>query len=218
MNRPRVRIAVLAITMTALLATGVSQSAAQSTEWGQAKGWFLDFRILSDHIGAEDPGPDSPQDAVFVEEQGGGVGLGVGYTFTPSFALRLALGGARHETTQEGVELVHASITLEAVARFLHGQRAQPYLYGGLGGATLEFTSGRFESRTSGGVAVLGAGVEYHLTRHLALDAGARLDLINWDRVEVSAEIPGGGEVRLEDPVDESGSAAKLLLGLVWHF
>lgn len=38
------------------------------------------------------------------------------------------------------------------------------------------------------------------------------------DRVGVTGALPGGSEVSLENPVDEDGSAAKLLLGLLWSF
>jgi opacity protein-like surface antigen len=222
--------AIAAVLLAAAVAAHVEASASEPTQpssapraetpnpWGQARGWSVGFQFLSDFIGAEDPQPGSSTDAVFVEEQGGGGVLHLGYAFTPTFALRFAVAGARHETTKEDVEIDHLSATVEAVFRFLHGERAQPYLFGGLGGATLEFNSDVFDSKTSGGVAVLGAGFQYHLTRHLSLDLAGRLDLINWDKVEVSAELPGGETIRLEDPVDESGSAGKILLGVAWNF
>lgn len=191
---------------------------AQEKSWGQARGWSLGLQIVSDHIGAEDPGPGSSPTDIFVDETGGGIAFHAGYAFNPMFGLRFSVAGARHETTLDGVELDHGSVTLEAHFRFLHGARAQPYLYGGLGGSALEFNSEDLDSRISGGVAVFGGGVLYHLTRHLSLDIAARLDLINWDKVEVNLRLPGGAEVGLEDPVDEDGSAGKLLFGLLWSF
>jgi opacity protein-like surface antigen len=192
-------------------------SAAEDTAWGRDHGWSLGLHIVSDHIGAEDPGSASPPEAVFVDETGGGALVSVGYAFTPSFALRFVGGSARHETTRDGVEVNHASATIEAHFRFLPGERAQPYLFGGIGGATLRFDSEALDSKVEGGLAVIGAGAIYRLTRHLSLDLAGRFDLINWNTIEVTAELPGGGELRLEDPVDESGSG-KILFGVVWNF
>jgi len=169
-------------------------------------------------MSAEDAGARNTPEDVFVQENGGGGLLTVGYAFTPGFALRLVAGGAAHETTRNGSEVNHVTATVEAVFRFLPGERARPYVFGGLGGADLKFTAGNLDSKVSGGAAVLGAGVVYRLTGHLGLDLGGRLDLINWDRVEVVADLPGGGTTRLENPVDDSGSAGKILLGAVWSF
>ena len=193
-------------------------SATGDTALGRDHGWSLGLHVLSDHIGAEDPGSASPPEAVFVDEVGGGALVSVGYAFTPSFALRLAAGGARHETTHDGVEVNHASATIEAHFRFFPGERAQPYLFGGIGGASLRFDSEGLDSKVEGGLAVIGVGAIYRLTRHLSLDLAGRLDLINWNTIEVTAELPSGAELRLEDPVDESGSAGKILLGAVWNF
>jgi len=198
-----------------LLLAGVP---AAADSWGHERGWSIGVEALADFIGAEDPGPGSGANAVFVEEGGGGILLHLGYAFTPRFAMRLGAAAARHGTTRAGVEVDHASLTVEAHCRFLHGEPLQPYVFGGLGGAALEFTSGSLDSKTSGGEAVLGVGLLYHITRHLALDLAARLDLINWNTVEVTAKLPSGGEIRLASPVDESGSAGKLVLGLVWQF
>jgi opacity protein-like surface antigen len=201
-----------------LIGAAAPAGAHESHSWGQDRGWSLGLDFALDFIGAEDPGPDSPPDAVYVNETGGGLAFHLGYAFTSVFGLRLTAIGAHHETTREGIGVNNASVTIEALVRFLHGKRFQPYVLVGLGGATLDFNNEVLDTRTSGGTAVLGGGVQYHLTRHLALDLAGRLDLINWDKVEVTAELPDGSKARLENPVNESGSAAKLLLGLVWNF
>ena len=202
-----------------LLSLGRPVHAGDGEEEGSRdRGWSIGFQLVSDHIGAESPDPESSPDAVYVSEKGAGALVSVGYAFDPAFALRLSLAGARHETTLQDVGIDHASVSLEAHHRFSRWGRAQPYLFGGLGGSTLEFNSDLLDSRTSGAVAVLGVGIVFDLTRHLSLDLATRLDLINWDKVEVISVLPGNVVVHLEDPVDEKGSAAKLLVGLLWRF
>jgi opacity protein-like surface antigen len=213
------RALLIGLAMTGFVLGGAERASAHEEHpWGQDRGWSLGLDFVLDFIGAEDPGPESSPDAIYVNETGGGLAFHLGYAFTPVFGLRLTAIGAGHETTRDGISVSNASVTLEALVRFLHGKRFQPYALGGLGGATLQFNNEVLDTRTSGGTAVVGGGVQYHLSRHLALDLAGRLDLINWDKVEVTATLPDGSKAQLENPVDESGSAAKLMLGLVWNF
>jgi opacity protein-like surface antigen len=218
-RRDLLRVGLLPIILAApLLASAIPASAHESHKWGQDSGWSLGLDFVVDFIGAEDPTSESSPDAVYVNETGAGLAFHLGYAFTPVFGLRLTALAAGHDTTKEGITVTNGAVTIEALVRFLHGKRWQPYLLGGLGGTTLQFNNEVLDTRTSGALAVLGGGVQYHMTRHLALDLGGRLDLINWDKVEVSATLPDGSTAVLENPVNESGSAAKLSAGLVWNF
>jgi opacity protein-like surface antigen len=205
-----------------LAAAGMIPSAPLRAEdfapdWSREKGVVLGLQFQTDLIGAEDPSAESPPDQIFVEEAGHGGLVHLGYTFTPRVCVRLAMGGAFHGTTIEGVEVSHSSATLEIHYRFLPGERARPYLFGGIGGATLEYRSGDFQSEVTGGVAVLGAGFLYHVTRHLLVDVAARLDSINWNEIRVRRRV-GGVWTEISDPVDDAGSAGKVLLGMSWQF
>jgi opacity protein-like surface antigen len=182
------------------------------------KGFSITFQFIMNLIGAADPGPGTPSGQLFIDEVGGGGQLGLAYAFTPHFSLGLALAVAGHRTSQSDVEAVHSSFTIDARYEFLSHERARPYLLAGVGGTTLALARGDLESEVKGGVALLGAGLVYQLTRHFALDFGARLDQINWTEVRVTQQVPGGSEIVLEDPVDDEGAAVKFLLGAGWKF
>ncbi|NNF06313.1 MAG: outer membrane beta-barrel protein [Candidatus Eisenbacteria bacterium] len=185
-----------------------------TSKWKETSGWHLGIHFLSNNIGTERP---VSENAFAVEEDGGGGSLFIGYDFTPVFGLRLAFANARHETNFVNNEVDHASATLEAHFRFNEGRQTRPYLFGGIGGASLINAAEPIETEVTGGVAVLGGGVQYQFSRRFSLDFGARLDMINWNEVRVTAEGNNGDRIELSDPVEEDGSAFKLMLGLVWH-
>jgi hypothetical protein len=169
-------------------------------------------------IGASEPGPGSPPGQFFIDDTGQGAIITVGYAFLPQFALRFTGGTAQHSTSRSDVSVYHSSGVLEAHYRFLPARRVRPYVFGGLGGTDLRADHEGFRVRTSGGVAVLGAGLLGNLTDHLLADLSFRADWINWNKVEVSQDLPDGSTAQLESPIEESGGAAKLLVGLLWEF
>jgi opacity protein-like surface antigen len=198
----------------------VTATRATSAErpWAQDRGFTVGLQYQADVIGAEDPAPGGDPNALFVEEVGHGLALNLGYTFTPNFALRLAMGSAIHGTNWEGVEITRGSAVLEAQVRFLPGERARPYLVGGLGGTRLVDDREGYDVETSGGVGVLGGGVFYNLTEHLALEFSGRLEMINWTEIKFRKEMPGGADIELENPIDENGSAGVFRLGFDLQF
>jgi hypothetical protein len=186
--------------------------------WAQDRGFSLGLQFQSNVIGASDPDADADENAIFVDETGSGATFHIGYTFVPAFNLRLAIGIARHETTREAVEAFYNSVAIEAHWRFLPQERARPYIYGALGGAGFMFDTDEYDSEVSGGVAALGFGLLYNLTRHLLIDLNTRLDLINWSEATWTRKVPGGGEVSVSAPIDDDGSAWRFQLGLAWEF
>jgi hypothetical protein len=89
---------------------------------------------------------------------------------------------------------------------------------GGLGGSTISVSRDIYKVSIRGAVAVMGGGVIHHLTRRLALDLGARLDLVNWDEVSVEVTLPDNVTLELEDPVEGSGHLIRFFAGLGWQF
>jgi opacity protein-like surface antigen len=199
-------------------APGDSEPTGTLAALAARRGFSIMLQFVTNLIGAEDPGPAGPSGQLFIDEVGGGGQFGLGYAFTAHFSLGLALGVVRHRTSQSDVEAYHSSITIDARYEFLSHERARPYLFAGIGGTTLALSRGDLESEVRGGVALLGAGLVYPLTRHFALDFGARLDRINWTEVQVTQQLPDGSEIVLEDPVDDEGGAVKFLLGAGWKF
>lgn len=210
--------ATIALAAGGLCLAATPRAFSTPRHWGQDRGITVGLQYQTDIIGAEDPPAGADPNSVFVEEVGHGLSLNLGYTFTPMFALRLAMGSAIHGTNQEGVEITRGSGVLEAHLRFLPEERARPYLVGGLGGTRLVTDREAYDVETSGGVAVIGGGVLFNLTERFVLDLSTRLELINWEKVEVRMTTPGGTEVGLENPVDENGSAAIVRVGFDLQF
>ena len=210
-------VALAAILIGSLPLAGPSAAETEGV-WAQERGFSLGLQLQTNAIGAEDPSGESDPNDIYVDEIGGGGTFYLGYTFVPSFCLRLALGVARHETTQDAVEAFYNTLAFEAHWRFLPQERARPYVYAALGGATFHLGTERYDSETSGGLAGLGIGLLYNVTRHLVIDVNTRLDLINWDEVNVTHQLPGGGEVGITAPIDDDGSAWRFQLGLEWEF
>ncbi len=166
-------------------------------------------------IDSEEPPPGGDSEGLYFDRMGHGITIQVGYGIDPSLGLHLTIGSADHKTNQDGVKAAHATLALELHRRFLCGGRTQPYLIGGLGAAMVRVDAEGYESEIVGGMAVFGLGLLYGLTDRLFLDASARLDLVNWNKVRVIRHLEDGGEAKLTEPLEESGTAGKIRLGIL---
>lgn len=158
-------------------------------------------------------GDTEEDEFVLVDEEAPGAAFQVGYMVSPSLQLRLYTGAAAHPTAFDGLNVTYGSGTIDLVYLFRQGAGFRPYIAGGLGGFTLESQVGSFKFETEGGGAALGIGFHWHLNRRLALHGQVRSEAINWKLARATNEA---GEI-LETPVEWSGSAGKVALGLaVW--
>lgn len=185
--------------------------------WGQDRGLSIYFQLLNNQLGRTEP-PTDEITTFSITEGGKGLDLGVGYSFNPSFHLQMSAASAVHTTSQPEVDVFHTTLALEAHWRFLQEQRGRPYMFVGLGGSSLDVDRDGPTVKATGGVSLIGLGFLYNLTRRLVFDAALRADFINWNSVSVREQAPDGRWVQLDDPVEESGSAAKLRFGLRWEF
>ncbi|MFH1278224.1 MAG: outer membrane beta-barrel protein [Candidatus Eisenbacteria bacterium] len=180
-------------------------------------GFILGLDLHTSHIGVEEKTDTSPDNSVFVDETGGGLGLILGYAFTPSFFLRFHLSGSGHETNRNDVDVAYANGTVEAGYLFREGKEVRPFFYGGIGGFALESRHDDWRYETSGPGTAFGGGVFWFLTPNSALDFGARLEFMNWERTMAEVKV-GDATVTVETPVDENGSAAKIDIGWSYWF
>jgi len=208
---------MIALIAVIVLASAGDAHVPETPDWEPRPGVTLGLQLQSTRLSVRDTPPVPAEDRVLIAEEGGGAVLSVGYTFTPRFALLLAVSGSVHETDRPGRDVNLATAVLEAHYRIRTGTRWQPFFFGGLGGATVRFEDDDLDAKIRGGVAVAGAGVNLHLSRRWRLELAGRLDFINWDRIEVERPTEGG-RVILEDPVDEEGRAGKIHLGAVFAF
>lgn len=181
-------------------------------------GWTIGLDLASSHADFEDRTESSPPNAVFIEDQGGGANLLLGYGFTRSFAVRLDLAGARHETTDPDVEFLLSSATIEASYLFRDPEAFRPYILGGVGGFTARSRRDDFDFDVTGPGVTVGAGFLYFTGKRFALDFALRGDLINWEKATARVTLPGGSTAVVDTPIQEEGSAGKVLLGVSWWF
>ena len=182
------------------------------------KGFRIGLGILGDWIGAEDPAPDASDDALYIEDGGGGVSVTLGYDWSRQFGLALRMSGARHDTTLDDISVAHNSAEIEAHWRPGSHADVRPYLFGGVGGNTLRVDTDLADADVRGGSAVLGSGVLVRLRGNFWFDLAGRLQFINWDEIEVTLSDGNGDQVSASTPVDESGTAGQITVGVVWGF
>ncbi len=200
------------------LAIGLAAPSRVAAGAPDTRGFSLAAMLQSTHIGSEDERDDGSPGSVFIGEQGVGVVVALGYGFTPAFATRLVLSGASHETSDPDIDVQFGAGTLEAVYLFRAGAPFRPYLFGGVGGYSLESQEDAFHFETTGPGVTLGGGLLYFVSEHVGLDAALHLDFINWEKQTAEIEGPSGSTVVVETPIEEEGSAARFAFGLGWWF
>jgi len=206
------------VTFAAGTACVFAGSALAQGAWTTNRGVAAGLSLHGEWLGAKEEGTDPDPDDLFVDENGGGGTLWLGYNFTPSVQLRLAAGGAEHDTSED-VTLRHDVLSLELHYRFLPQSRFRPVLFGGLGGTTLSISTDEYDAEADGGMAVLGAGALLHASDHFIIESSVRLELINWNEVTLRREIADGTFIELVDPVGEGdGGAVRFDLGVGWEF
>jgi Outer membrane protein beta-barrel domain len=203
-----------------LLQTGVASAQTSQTPqtWGQDKGFRLGFALNSVGVDAEKSPGDGAADDIYLEEEGGGIELSCGYSFSQLFSLNFAISGARHETNDADLDAYYTTALLEGHFRFMPDSRVRPYLVAAIGGAALNLDNDDYTTKTEGGVFGLGLGMLWNLTDHLLLDTSLRLDMIDWEDREFKKELPGGQELVLAEPVDDESGAGRFQLGLTYAF
>lgn len=206
MNKNTIRFAPLVLLFVFLLPVQDVHAARDENPW------VIGLDFLANRAGDEDDYEDFR-----IEETGGGAALQVGYLFTPSFLLRLYLGGAVHETDYADVDVSFGGALIEAAYIFRAGEAFRPYLFGGVGGFAAEAEENNLTYSTEGPGASFGVGLYYWFNPHVSLHSSARLEAVNWDKATYSIDT-GSATIEAEVPVDDEGSAAKLTLGVAFWF
>ena len=170
--------------------------------------WLVGFDFVASHIGDSDDA-----DEIVLDNSAGGGGLHAGYLITPSFMLRLGGAVAEHNTNVADVTIRFGGGTLDAVYLFRPGTTFRPYIFGGVGGYQAESQVADLIFDVSGPGLAFGGGAHLQLGRHFTLHGSLRLESINWEEATVTYDRPGG-LAQIAAPIDESGWASKLALGV----
>lgn len=212
MKKTKDRIAWIgAITLG--VALHAAEAAAVDTE-----GLFVELAVNTNHLAAQDEEEAAASGSVFLGKNAVGGTILLGYGFTPSFAARLAISGAEHDTTDPEIKVSYGGLTLEGSYSFRAGQQVRPYIYGGLGGFSLQSTQDEYDYESTGPGIGFGGGVHSFLGEHFVLDAGLRFDYVNWEKQTATRKLSDGSLQVVETPVNESGGASKIVLGAGWWF
>lgn len=183
--------------------------------WGQAHGASLGVQIVVDGVGSgNSTDPAQPR----IDDMGAGLALVGGWTFAPSFHVRLTLASAQHGTSLPDLNVQHSTGTIEAHYRFLPARQVCPYVFATLGGTDVKADKGIDHLRFSGSAAGLGAGVLCGFTRHVGLDVSARYEGMNWNKAEWSEDQPGGATVKVQQSLEDSDASLRLHVGALYQF
>lgn len=194
------RTILTTVLLALLLAPGAAEAGGR---------WLIGLDGLSSRVEDNDQ-----EDAVSIEETAGGGGIQIGYFLNRNLLLRLYVGGADHATSDSDVEIVFAGGLIEAAYLFRAEHALRPYVFGGMGGFAIDSQRESLEYQAQGVGTGLGLGVFYDLGRRVSLHGSLRIEAVNWETVSVTYTAPGGTEVDVETPVEDSGLASKLTLGL----
>lgn len=212
----RMRLTPLLVALTVLSLASVARADESAPHaWGQERGFSIGLKYLVDGLGAnESSDPIGP----VIDDIGSGLVVLGGYSFTPRFHTRLTLGGAQHRTDVSGLDVQRSLGTIEAHYRFMPDRQVCPYVFGSLGGTDVRANQGINHVKFTGSMAGIGAGTMVGFTPNFLMDVTLRFDGVNWNTVEFSQDQPDGSTLRLSDPIEDSGSSARLELGFVWAF
>jgi hypothetical protein len=180
-------------------------------------GFCLGLQLHSSQLGTVDDAAGGVPSSVYIEENGGGLGLWAGWGINESFTLRLDAAVAGHPTSDEQIEVATAGFTLEALYLFRHPDAFRPFLLGGVGVFGVASRDDEYDYSTTGPGILAGGGFYYFLGSTFAFELSGRGEFVNW-REEVARRQGSGSEEIVDTPIEQEGVAGKLTLGLALFF
>jgi hypothetical protein len=176
----------------------------------QTRGVFLDAHLNGSAISIEDSN---------TTEKGGGIGFGIGYGFTPSFALFLNVDAA--SMTGDGSDPDYNMGHLDLGSRYTFGGSAarwRPSIDAGVGVRLAMWDDVDFEEFGTGDVELsgvsfnVGGGVGYYFNPSLALSMGMRLGFGSFSDLKIN-----GTTFSLEGDDKISAMTSRFNVGLSWY-
>lgn len=169
------------------------------------EGFFIEGHFQGHGLTVEDSDADS----------GGGLGVKVGYGFTPLFTLYLGIDGASMDVSNgEGQNVVASEYTLVYVD--LGGRinlragpnSVVPYLDGSLSGIGSVYDTAAGEATFSGAGVSIGGGVQYFFSPQFAFNGGLDLTFGSYDELELAGQT---------ESVDLGITGARINIGFSWY-
>jgi opacity protein-like surface antigen len=152
-------------------------------------------------------------------ENGGGLGVALGYGFNDRVALYLNVDGAQIEYDEdlETDEDSYTAVTADLGVRMNfgnEGMKLRPYINAAFSGLVLgeegELAGEEIVSTLSGGGLTVGGGLQYFFSQNLALDVGLQATQGAFTDVAVDDE---------DEELDEgiAYTTSRIQLGVTWH-
>lgn len=196
-----------ALAAAALIIISAAASPAYGAEAEDDNGFYLGLKLMGSSLHVDE------DEEAFIEDDGGGIQLDIGYRFNPTFALELGLGGATHETTVSGIDAQFMMVHILAFYRFVPDGPFRPYIKGGVGGYGLRVEEDSASTSIEGAGLAIGGGFRYFFDGHFAIGLDLTHNIIHYDKGQVSL---GGFSVETE--LDEDGSQTSLGLTFSYSF
>lgn len=160
-------------------------------------GFFGGFSFLGTGWSFEDIGIE--------RENGGGIGLKLGYNFNPSFGVFASLDGSRIDPDgEEDYALGHFDIGIQGFFRTT-ADRVRPFVRASLLGMSAQDDN----IEINGGGIGLGAGTLIFVSENLAFDLNLTHSWINVNEVVIGSQT---------FDADERATTTRLFIGLNYHF
>lgn len=140
---------------------------------------------------------------------GGGIGVMVGYGFSPLITLYLGLNGSVVDGNQLRDEYILTHVDLGVLFNFVSRSRTVPYLTGGVTFRQASFDDYPDDIDFNGGGITVGGGLKYYASRQVAVDVGLVGTLGTFTEVDVGRATFDINEI-------DAGSA-RLMLGLSFY-
>jgi opacity protein-like surface antigen len=198
------------IALSALVA-GTLLSAGSLTAQSDNRGFMLNLHLLGN--GVSTVGADAEM------ENGGGLGVALGYGFNDRVALYLNIDGAEIEYDEdvETDEDSYTAVTADIGARMNfgnEGMKLRPYINAAFSGLVLgeegDFAGEELTTMISGGGLTVGGGLQYFFSQNLALDVGLQATQGAFTDIAVDDE---------DEELDEgiAYTTSRIQLGVTWH-
>jgi len=168
-------LVILASVAALFAATSIARADAE-------RGFHLSLGSTGHHLELESSAEETLAKAgIKLGTNGVGGELIAGYRFGPNLSLDLRIAGSELDSGAYGVDAGYGSATLQLVGFLRPGEKVQPYVVGGIGGAGIVLDGGDFDEESlEGSIVSLGVGVDVWASQRWVLGfdyRGSTIDL-----------------------------------------
>jgi opacity protein-like surface antigen len=172
-------------------------------------GFYAGVQFLSSAIDVD----NEPGSLLFVDEEGGGVELKLGYGFNPVFSLELSLAGANHDTSSPAIDMEFGAVRLFGHYRFRPGNPLRPYAKAGIGSYVVRLEEQSTTVKINGSGVAFGGGLDYFFSRHFSLGVDFVLNVIEYDEAELKVDT-----LSVSTEIEEDGAQSSLGFAVSFYF